>query len=123
MKTRLFLFLLLIASMLQAQTIINPSFKVRAGSILTITQIERTPESTKLQIHAVFRPHWWITVDKDNYLEDTATGEKYLISGSKGIELGEKTYMPASGEMDFTLLFSPPTPGNERDPLYCSRQL
>ena len=107
MKTRLFLFLLLIASMLQAQTIINPSFKVRAGSILTITQIERTPESTKLQIHAVFRPHWWITVDKDNYLEDTATGEKYLISGSKGIELGEKTYMPASGEMDFTLLFSP----------------
>ena len=43
MKTRLFLFLLLIASMLQAQTIINPSFKVRAGSILTITQIERTP--------------------------------------------------------------------------------
>ena len=114
MKTRLFLFLLLIASMLQAQTIINPSFKARAGSILTITVIERTPEFTKLQVHAVFRPHWWIQVAKDSYLEDTATGEKYPLTRSEGIELEKEVYMPDSGEMDFTLFF-PPLPKETKE--------
>lgn len=107
MKNSILLLLLLMASMLPAQTINNPSFKARSGSINTITKVERTAENTKLYIHSIFRPHWWIIINKTEYLEDTATGKKYAIVGSEGIELEKETYMPDSGEMDFVLLFAP----------------
>lgn len=107
MKTTLLSVLLLLTSMLAAQTIDHPHFKVRTGSVNTITKIERTPENTKLHIHAIFRPQWWIKIDKTDYLEDVATGKKYPIVGSEGIELTKETFLPASGEMDFVLLFAP----------------
>lgn len=107
MKSTVLLFLLFIASMLPAQTISNPSFKARSGSINTITKIERTAENTRLYIHSIFRPHWWIKIEKNNFLEDTATGKQYAIIGSEGIEMEKETYMPDSGEMDFVLIFAP----------------
>lgn len=107
MKTTLLSLFLLLTSMLAAQTIENPHFKARTGSVSTITKIERTPENTKLYIHAIFRPQWWIKIDKTDYLEDVATGKRYPIMGSEGIELTKETYLPASGEMDFVLLFAP----------------
>lgn len=56
MKTTLLCLLLLLSKILPAQTIDNPSFKTRTGSRSNITRIERTPESTRLHIHAIFRP-------------------------------------------------------------------
>ena len=64
------LLFLLSGLLLTAQTIENPTFKARNGSIRNITRIERTPECTKVYIHAIFRPHWWIMEDGDSYLED-----------------------------------------------------
>ena len=55
------LLFLLSGLLLTAQTIENPTFKARNGSIRNITRIERTPQCTKVYIHAIFRPHWWIT--------------------------------------------------------------
>lgn len=55
--------LILLPGILTAQTIENPTFKARNGSIRNITRIERTPECTKVYIHAIFRPHWWIKED------------------------------------------------------------
>lgn len=99
--------LILLPGILTAQTIENPTFKARNGSIRNITRIERTPECTKVYIHAIFRPHWWIKEDGENYLEDTATGIRYKQTGAEGIELKKETYLPDSGEMDFVLLFEP----------------
>lgn len=99
--------LLLLSGLLTAQTIENPTFKARNGSIRNITRIERTPEYTKVYIHAIFRPHWWIMEDGENYLEDVATGKRYAQTGAEGIELKKETFMPDSGEMDFVLLFEP----------------
>ena len=108
MKTSLsFLLFLLSALLLPAQTIESPTFKARNGSIRNITRIERTSECTKVYIHAIFRPHWWITEDGESYLEDAATGKRYAQTGAEGIELKKKTYMPDSGETDFILLFEP----------------
>lgn len=101
------LLFLLSGLLLTAQTIENPTFKARNGSIHNITRIERTPECTKVYIHAIFRPHWWIMEDGDSYLEDAATGKRYAQTGAEGIELKKETYMPDSGEMDFVLLFEP----------------
>ena len=70
--------LLFLLQSLCAQTVIeNPSYKTRASSILTITKIERTKEATNLHVHAVFHPHWWISIGSDLYIEDVATGNKY----------------------------------------------
>ena len=107
MKTLLSCLLLLLSGLLTAQTIENPTFKARNGSIRNITRIERTPEYTKVYIHAIFRPHWWIMEDGENYLEDAATGKRYAQTGAEGIELKKETFMPDSGQMDFVLLFEP----------------
>jgi len=94
--------------MAQAQTVIeNPTFKARSGSIKNITKIEQNATCTKLYIHAVFRPGWWIIVEKDHYLQDAATEKKYFLTGAEGITLEKKTTMPQSGTMDFILLFEP----------------
>ena len=98
---------LLSGLLLTAQTIENPTFKARNGSIRNITRIERTPQCTKVYIHAIFRPHWWIMEDGDSYLEDAATGKRYAQTGAEGIQLKEKIVMPDSGTTDFVLLFEP----------------
>ena len=107
MKALLSCLLLLFSGLLTAQTIENPTFKARNGSIRNITRIERTPECTKVHIHAIFRPKWWIMESGDSYLEDAATGKRYAQTGAEGIELKKETYMPDSGTMDFVLLFEP----------------
>ncbi|WP_270547439.1 TlpA family protein disulfide reductase [Bacteroides ovatus] len=107
MKTTLFCILLLLSGIVSAQTIDHPPFKARSGSISNITRIERTPENTRVYIHAIFRPHWWIMEDGDTYLEDAATGKKYLFKSAEGIELKKEVYMPDSGTMDYVLVFEP----------------
>ena len=92
MKTTLFCILLLLSGIVSAQTIDHPPFKARSGSISNITRIERTPENTRVYIHAIFRPHWWIMEDGDTYLEDAATGKKYLFKSAEGIELKKEVY-------------------------------
>lgn len=91
MKTTLFCIFLLLSGIISAQTIDNPPFKARSGSISNITRIERTPENTRVYIHAIFRPHWWIMEDGDTYLEDAATGKKYMFKSAEGIELKKKS--------------------------------
>ena len=107
MKTFLCSLLLLLSVSLSAQTIDHPTFKARTGSIRNVTRIERTPEFTKVYIHAVFRPKWWISEGKNKFLEDTATGKRYKLTGTEGIEIGKKTFMPESGEKDYVLIFEP----------------
>lgn len=105
MKTFLFCIMLMLPTLLAAQTIENPSFKARTGSVVNITRIERTPEYTRLYIHAIFRPHWWIKESGNSYLEDASTGKKYKFLSADGIEINKEVYMPDSGEMDYTLTF------------------
>ena len=107
MKATLFCILLVLSGILSAQTIDNPPFKARSGSIGNITRIERTPDGTRVYIHAIFRPHWWIKEEGDSYLEDAATGKKYQFKSAEGIELNKEVYMPESGEMKARFIFDP----------------
>lgn len=115
MRKLIFFFLLCITCMLQAQNVIdNPKFKFRSGSIYNITRIERTPDATRLHIHVIFRPHWWVMLGKSTYLEDADTGEKYYLTGSEGFELEKEVFTPDSGTLDFVLLF-PPLPETTKE--------
>lgn len=97
----------MLSEFMMARIVDRPSFKARNGSIRNITRIELTPECTKVYIHAIFRPKWWIMEGGDTYLEDTATGKHYPLKHTEGIEINKKTFMPESGEMDFVLIFEP----------------
>lgn len=92
MKTTLFCILLLLSGIVSAQTIDHPPFKARSGSISNITCIERTPENTRVYIHAIFRPHWWIMEDGDTYLEDAATGKNICSKVLKASNLKRSLY-------------------------------
>ena len=58
--------MLMLSGMLTAQTVDNPPFKARSGSIGNITRIERTPDGTRVYIHAIFRPHYICISDTGN---------------------------------------------------------
>lgn len=90
MKTILLCMMLMLSGMLTAQTIDNPPFKARSGSIGNITRIERTPEGTRVYIHAIFRPHWWIKEEGDSYLEDAATGKNISSRVQKALSSTRK---------------------------------
>lgn len=112
--TKLLTFLIalfLVEAVYSQQVIENPSFRVRAGSVLTIKKIERSDAETKLHVQAVFRPHWWLTCDSTVYLEDTVTKIKYYPTAIEGTEFNKHTVMPASGEMDIVITY-PPLPPN-----------
>lgn len=121
MKTILLCTLCMLSGMLSAQVIDNPSFKARTGSIHNITRIERTPESTRVYTHVIFRPHWWINVEGDEYLEDADTGKKYLFKSAEGIEINKEVYMPDSGEMDYVAIFEPLPKETKTIHLLCSK--
>lgn len=89
------------------KTVLNPNFKARTGSINTITKVELTDEHTKLFVHVVFRPHWWISPDSTMYLEDVASGKRYQATRVEGLKFGERFYMPDSGETDMVYTFPP----------------
>ena len=89
------------------KTVLNPNFKARTGSINTITKVELTDEHTKLFVHVVFRPHWWISADSTMYLEDVESGKRYQVNGVEGLKFGERFYMPDSGETDMVYTFPP----------------
>ena len=115
MRKYLFICLLaLLTSVASAQVVDNPSFEARASSIYNITRIERTPEETRLNVHVVFRPHWWVSVSGDECLRDPATGKVYKLVRAEGIELKKETYTPNSGQLDFTLVFEPLPDGVEK---------
>lgn len=113
MKTHLllpilfFCFYLGTLSAQNSTTIMNPTFRARTGSTETITKIERTSKYTKLYVHVVFRPNWWIMVNKETYLEDVVTGKQFKPIAVEGLNFDEQFYIPQSGEKDYVLTFSP----------------
>ena len=72
---------------------------------ITFTEISLGSDRTVVKAELRNRPNWWVRISSDTDLIDPATGNKYHILGAEGIELGKKTYMPASGKIPCTLLF------------------
>lgn len=88
------------------RTVVNPSFKARTGSINTITKVEMTDTDTRLFVHVVFRPHWWVCLDSTIYLEDVSTGLRYQTTGIEGMKFGERFFHAGFGRNRCGLNFS-----------------
>jgi thiol-disulfide isomerase/thioredoxin len=111
MKTRFFslLFCLLFSGSLcfADKVITNPAYEFSNSGISHVSKIELTKTETRLHIHEIFLPHWWVRFSDKSYIEDCATGKKYQIVDMKGGKLGEKIFMPDSGDSTFVLIFPP----------------
>lgn len=72
---------------------------------IDISKVELTKSATILHIYANYRPHYWIRIASDSYLQ--AGGKKYKLTGAEGITPDSLFWMPDSGEASFTLSFEP----------------
>lgn len=108
--TAVVLFAVLITALPSAarnKVIENPQFECRSSSITTIERIELSDTATTLHFHAIFRPHWWISIDSTAKITDPASGKEYLPVRAEGIKFGEQVWMPESGEHRFSITYPP----------------
>lgn len=97
---------LLCAPAIPAKTVENPAIAAtNASNVIDVRKVETGKDSTRLLIHASFRPKYWIQISPESYL--SADGKDYRLTGAEGIEPGTHFWMPESGQAEFTLIFEP----------------
>ncbi len=89
----------------------NPLIERANTMSLDIARVELTDTATVLHVNAFYIPHFWIRIDSGTYL--SAGGEKYALTGSRGITPDSLFWMPESGRASFVLSFRP-LPGQTR---------
>lgn len=83
-----------------------PTVKKSNTDIPEIRQVVLTGDATILRIRAYYIPKYWIQAAKTIQLV-ADNGTVCPVLRSEGLPLGEKFYMPESGESDYTLYFAP----------------
>lgn len=86
-----------------------PAFDAWSTTTLEIQQIVLNDTATVLYVDAFFRPHNWIKIAGESYLQ--ADGKKYHILSGVGMEPDKEIWMPESGTYSFQMIF-PPLPEN-----------
>ena len=87
-------------------TVDYPVYGSSNTDALQITQVERTDTATIVRIHAYYIPKYWIRLSKETHLV-ADDGTSCPVLRSEGFPLGERFFMPESGEATFTLYFAP----------------
>ncbi|EJW99581.1 protein containing Redoxin domain protein [gut metagenome] len=88
------------------KVIVKPQILAVNNQVLEIDSIVRTDSNTVFHMQAFFRPNYWIKIDPQTFLTDNL-GRTYSVQKSAGIPLGEKFWMPESGQTTFQLVFPP----------------
>jgi len=113
MKKNVFTILLFLFSaiVVYSQTVINnPKTGFSQHNNSTITKVELTDSTTVLSINTKYTPGWWISIPKETYIQPIGN-EKLFVKRSEGIPLNDRYTMPASGEVNYSLIF-PAIPKN-----------
>jgi len=106
-QTLVIIFLALLCSNTFGQRVIdNPAFEISRSGITHISKIELNKNETRVHIHNIFIPNWWVDFNKDIFIQ-CDNGARINVVGIEGAEFGAKITMPASGEKTIVLLFPP----------------
>lgn len=91
----------------QSQTKVaqNPIVNFSNTTTIDIQKVELSDSATKVHVQAHFRPHFWIKIASETYLN--ADGKKFALTGAENIVPDSLFWMPDSGVADFTLSFEP----------------
>lgn len=99
-----FLFVFHIIAVSAQAVIDNPKTGLSLNNNCTIKKVEITDSTTVLHVKTKCPPGWWINIPKETYIQPNE-GEKLHVKRAEGISLSEQYAMPASGEVDYTLVF------------------
>lgn len=108
MKKTLLLFLLLIVICnisAKNRVVENPSYEFKTTGLDNITKIELGKNETRVYVHCTFIPKWWVSFPKNLYIRNSETGERFAATGIEGTDFDKQTFMPASGDSSFVLIF------------------
>ena len=89
------------------KVIVNPVYEFSKTGIMHVAKIELGKNETRLHVHSIFLPHWWVKFPKTAYIEDCTTGKRWQATGIINGEFDNEIYMPASGDSTFVLIFPP----------------
>lgn len=92
----------------------NPVVGLNGTPNLKLTKVEVEDKATILTFHVTNSPNKEMIVSKETCLQHLNGKDKYLITSAEGITIGEKFSTPASGEMDYRLIFPKIDPSMER---------
>lgn len=85
----------------------NPQCENNAtGQTLYISKIENADNGVTLFFDAYSSPELWIKVSPDSWIQ-TGDGNRYKVTGSEGITLGENYYVGEDGCGSFSITFEP----------------
>ncbi len=76
------------------------------AGILTIDKIVLTDTATVINFTAKGKINSWFLLAPSTYLSDEES-KHYPVKGASGIKLGERSFIPKTGEMKFCLYFAP----------------
>lgn len=85
------------------RTVENPVVEGNNTGSLTVTSVELTDSTTVLNVHAEYRPKYWMRIASTAFVE--VDGQRYGVIGGEGITLDSLLWMPESGQADFSLIF------------------
>ncbi len=103
-----FSFIFLLATVWAKNKVVeNPVYELKNTGIYNISKIELGDKETRLHIHSTFIPNWWVKFDKTDFIQDSKTGKRYYPTDIEGTKFGKETYMPASGDSSFVMIFPP----------------
>ena len=105
--TSIFALVIFGMSFAKDQVIVNPAYEFSKTGITHITKIELGKNETRLHVHTIFIPHWWVKFPQTTYIEDCATGKRWQATGIINGEFDKEIYMPDSGDSTFVLIFPP----------------
>lgn len=104
--TKIIFLTLVLSVTLKAQIIIeNPKYGFSTAGNIEIKKIEITDDATILYFNIDLTPGQWFLIPDETYIQVVDGGEKLFITDSDGVLINERFIMPASGLMDYTLIF------------------
>ena len=104
-KNFILLVVLLVSSVIFSQKIIDKPDYGFSNLPGKLTKIELTDSATIIHFYVKYPAGQWIFIPKESYIQDVNGGEKYFVTKTEGIPLGERYTMTESGEVSYQLYF------------------
>jgi len=104
-NTLITLILLCLFGNVYSQTIENPRYGYSNVPELTIKKIEVSDTATVMYFHVDFGPGGWIHIPDQTFIKSASGSDKLFVKRAEGIPLNESYSLPASGMVDYKLIF------------------
>lgn len=104
-KNLTLLVMLLVSTVIFSQKIIDKPDYGFSNLPGKLTKIELTDSATIIHFYIKYPTGAGIFIPKESYIQDVNGGEKYFVTKTEGVPMGERYVIPESGEVSYQLYF------------------